>query len=77
MNNLEERFKSLEIQYKEIIEERRIAQEKREAIERDLRIMVRAATLLQALWRAYHCRKALKQKQKGKGKKNKGKKKKK
>ena len=59
------------------MEERRIAEEKREAAERELRVMIRAATLLQALWRAYRCRKALKQKQKGKGKKGKGKGKKK
>lgn len=73
---MEERFKELEKQYEIIIEERRIAQEKREAAEAQLRVMVKAATLVQSFWRAYRCRKALKAKQK-RGKKGKGKGKKK
>ena len=76
LTDLEERFETLEKQYAIITEERRIAQEKREAAEKELRVMIRAATLLQAMWRSYRCRKALKQKQKGKGKKGKGKKRK-
>ncbi|XP_066910577.1 dynein regulatory complex protein 10-like [Clytia hemisphaerica] len=77
LQELEERFKTLEEKHTTIIEERRIAAERREKAERELRVMVRAATLLQAMWRAYRCRKALKQKAKGKGKKGKGKGKKK
>lgn len=76
LHDLEERFKVLEEEYDQIMEERRIAQEKREEAERELRNMVKAATLLQAFWRAYKCRKALKAKQK-KSKKGKNTKKKK
>ncbi len=66
----------MEAEYTTIIEERRIAKEKREAAERELRAMIKAATFIQAFWRAYKMRKALKNKKKKKGKKGKGKKKK-
>jgi len=36
LNELEERFKTLEEEYNQIMEERRIAREKREAMEREL-----------------------------------------
>eukprot|EP00794_Sanderia_malayensis_P009300 gene9300-10281_t len=73
---LEERFETLEGEYKTIMEERRIAREKREAAERELKAMIKAATFIQAFWRAFKMRKALKNKKK-KGKKGKGKGKKK
>ena len=75
LNELEERFATLEVEYNRVVEERRIAKEKAEEAQRELEKMIRAATLLQSLWRSYKCRKLLKQKQKKgkKGKKGKGK----
>ena len=60
------------------MEERRIARERREAAERELRAMVKAASVIQSFWRAFKMRKALKNKKKKgkKGKKGKGKKRK-
>ena len=73
LNELEERFKTLEAEYKQIMEERRIARERREAAERELAMCVKAATTIQAFWRSFKVRKALKSKKK-KGGKKKGKK---
>ncbi|KAL9957050.1 hypothetical protein ACROYT_G038634 [Oculina patagonica] len=70
LNELEERFKTLEKEYLEIVEARRIAKEKAEAAERELNLKIRAARLIQSLWRAHKARKALKNKKK-KGKKGK------
>ncbi|KAJ8044121.1 Dynein regulatory complex protein 10 [Holothuria leucospilota] len=71
LNELEERFKTLEAEYTTIVEERRIAQEKREQEQRELAAMIKAATIVQAFWRSYKCRKMLKAKNKKKGKKGK------
>ena len=72
LSELEERFKTLEKEYLEIMEARRIAKEKAEAAERELNLKIRAARLIQSLWRAHKARKALKsKKKKGKGKKGK------
>ena len=80
LNELEERFKTLEKEYLEIVEARRIAKEKAEAAERELNLKIRAARLIQSLWRAHRARKQLNKKKKGKkgkkGKKSGGKKKK-
>lgn len=74
LKELEERFETLEKEYSTIVEERRIRREAREASERRLRAMIRAATRIQAYWRAYKIRKGLKnKKKKKKGKKGKGK----
>ncbi|KAJ7340145.1 hypothetical protein OS493_002872 [Desmophyllum pertusum] len=70
LNELEERFKTLEKEYVEIVEARRIAKEKAEAAERELNLKIRAARLIQSLWRAHKARKQLKNKKK-KGKKGK------
>ena len=70
LNELEERFKTLEEEYTQIMEERRIAREKREAAEREMAMTVGAATTIQAFWRSFKVRKALKSKKK-KGKKGK------
>ncbi len=74
LNELEERFKTLEEEYNQIMEERRIARERQEAAERELAMAVGAATCIQAFWRSYKVRKALKSKKKKKGGKKKGKK---
>jgi len=72
LTELEERFSTLETEYQTIMEERRIAREKQEAAERELSMCVGAATTIQAFWRSYKVRKALKsKKKKGKGKKGK------
>jgi len=78
LHELEERFKTLEEEYNQIMEERRIAEEKRAEAERELQLLVQAATVVQAFWRSFKVRKALKGKKKkgkGKGKGKKGKKK--
>jgi len=71
LHELEERFNTLEKEYVSIMEERRLAREKREKAERELAMMVKAATTIQAFWRSYKVRKALKQR---KNKRKKGKK---
>lgn len=73
LNELEERFKTLETEHNQIQEERRIARERREAAERELQMSIKAATTIQAFWRSFKVRKALKSKKK-KGGKKKGKK---
>ncbi|XP_067938209.1 dynein regulatory complex protein 10-like [Watersipora subatra] len=70
LNELEERFKTLESEYKTITEARNKAKEERETAEREMSLMIKAATTIQAVWRSYKVRKALKQKNK-KGKKSK------
>jgi len=67
LTELEERFKTLEEEYTAIMEERRIAREKQEEAERELQMCVKAATTIQAFWRSYKVRKALKGKKKKKG----------
>lgn len=72
LHELEERFKTLETEYKQIMAERTAAREKRLAAERELELTTKAATTIQAFWRSYKVRKALKQKnKKGGGKKGK------
>lgn len=57
-------------EYKTITEAKNKAKEERETAEREMALMVKAATTIQAVWRSYKVRKALKQKNK-KGKKSK------
>ena len=73
LTELEERFKTLEEEYNQIMEERRIARERQEAAERELQMNITAATCIQAFWRSFKVRKALKAKKKKKGGKKKGK----
>ena len=53
LNELEERFKTLQTEYDQIMEERRIAREKREAAERELQMSVGAATTIQVILQKY------------------------
>lgn len=69
LHELEERFKTLETEYQQIMEERRQARERREAAERELAMMVKASTTIQAFWRSFKVRKALKARKKKGGKK--------
>nr|XP_008169725.1 dynein regulatory complex protein 10 isoform X3 [Chrysemys picta bellii] len=71
---LKEKYAVLEQEYSQIKEERRQSQEKKERAERELAIMVRAATHIQAFWKGYLVRSLLKSKRKKKGKGKKGKK---
>ncbi|XP_059149687.1 dynein regulatory complex protein 10-like [Physella acuta] len=66
---LEERFATLEKEYLSIMEERRVARSKLERAQRELEMMVKAATTIQAFWRSYKVRKALKAKAKKGGRK--------
>jgi len=68
---LEERFATLEKEYLAIMEERRVARDKRERAQRELALLVKSATTIQAFWRSYKVRKALKAKNKKKGGKGK------
>jgi len=74
LQTIETKFAVLEKQYLAIVEERRIKKEKREQEEKELRAMIKAATMFQAFWRSYKVRKMLKQKGKKDKKKKKGKK---
>ncbi|KAK7487935.1 hypothetical protein BaRGS_00020836 [Batillaria attramentaria] len=69
LHELEERFRTLEAEYISIMDERRLAREKREKAERELAMLVKSATTIQAFWRSYKVRKALKARKKKKGKK--------
>jgi len=72
LEDLEERFAVLEEEYNRIIEERRVNAELKAEEERRLRLLTKAAVVIQAHWRSYATRKKLKQKKKGKkGKKGK------
>ncbi|XP_053136343.1 dynein regulatory complex protein 10 [Hemicordylus capensis] len=67
---LRERFELLDQEYSQIKEERRVKREQKEKAEKELAILVRAATLIQALWKGYLVRSLLrgKRKKKGRGK---------
>lgn len=69
MHELEERFHTLEKEYVGIMDERRLAREKREKAEREMAMMIKCATTIQAFWRSYKVRKAIAAKNK---KKNRG-----
>ncbi|KAI2664818.1 IQ domain-containing D-like isoform X2 [Labeo rohita] len=72
---LEEHFAVLDLEYSQIMEERQEAQEQREQQEREREIQSQAATIIQAHWRGFCVRKAVKVNAKPKkGKKGKGKK---
>ena len=72
LEDLEERFAVLEEEYNRIIEERRVNAELKAEEERRLRLLTKAAVVIQAHWRSFSTRKKLKQKKKGKkGKKGK------
>ncbi|MGH0165028.1 UNVERIFIED_CONTAM: hypothetical protein FKN15_048200 [Acipenser sinensis] len=73
LKELEEHFAVLDQEYSQIMEERRLAREK-EQEERELVLMICAATRIQALWKGYKVRKMMKSKKGKKGKGKKGKK---
>lgn len=75
LKKLEESFSVLEVESNQILEKRRLAEEKRSMEMIELELKTKAAIFAQAWWRGYSTRKALKNKGKSKkGKKGKGKK---
>lgn len=76
LKELEKAFSVLEVEFNQIQEKRRLAEEKRMQEIRDLELKTKAAIIIQAWWRGYITRKALKNKskrkktKKGKGKKS-------
>ncbi|KAL7838868.1 hypothetical protein AOLI_G00272720 [Acnodon oligacanthus] len=75
LRELQEHFAVLELEYSQIMEERRIAQEQREEEEREREVKSHAAVIIQAFWRGHCVRKVMKAKAKSKkAKKGKGKK---
>ncbi|XP_067264324.1 dynein regulatory complex protein 10 [Chanodichthys erythropterus] len=75
LKELEELFAVMDLEYSQIMEERREAQEKREQQEKEREMQSQAATIIQAHWRGFCVRKAKKASAKPKkGKKGKGKK---
>uniref|UniRef100_A0A3B3TPI0 Dynein regulatory complex protein 10 n=1 Tax=Poecilia latipinna TaxID=48699 RepID=A0A3B3TPI0_9TELE len=75
VRKLQEPYNTLEEKYNEIQEKRRLAEEKRQEELRKLQQKIKAVVIIQACWRGYIVRKALKSKTKKgkKGKKGKGK----
>ncbi|AWP06991.1 putative IQ domain-containing protein D [Scophthalmus maximus] len=59
---LEKPFSVLEVDYNQIMERRRLAEEKRQMEMKELELKIKAAILAQAWWRGYSTRKALKNK---------------
>ncbi|XP_053474093.1 dynein regulatory complex protein 10 [Ictalurus furcatus] len=76
LRELQEHFAVLELEYTQIVEERRRERERKEEEERERQVKSRAAVVIQALWRGWRVRQAMKKKAKSsKGKKqHKGKK---
>ncbi|KAM3938336.1 dynein regulatory complex protein 10 isoform 1-T2 [Leptodactylus fuscus] len=83
LSELKEKLAVLEVEYVQIMEERKQAQLRKEEEERELAKMNHAATLIQAHWKGYQVRQSMKSKKKkkkkgkgagGKGKSKKGKK---
>ncbi|KAL6463082.1 hypothetical protein MHYP_G00274730 [Metynnis hypsauchen] len=75
LRELQEHYAVLELEYSQIMEERRIAQEQREEEEREREVKSHAAVIVQAFWRGHCVRKVMKAKVKSKkAKKGKGKK---
>lgn len=72
VKRLEMFYSELDVEYSYILEKHRLAKEKKENEAKELALKTEAALLLQAYWRGYRVRKALKEKEKkGKGKKGK------
>lgn len=74
VERLEMLYSELDVEYRNILENRRLAEEKKEKEAKQLMLMTEAALLIQACWRGYGVRKALKEREKKgkKGKKGKG-----
>jgi hypothetical protein len=72
LDDLGRHFSVLEKEYLDILEERRLAEEKEEQRRLEFERKTAAATKLQAGWRGYSVRKQLKKKKDKKGKKGKG-----
>lgn len=72
VKKLEMLYAKLDAEYRCILEKRRLVEEKKENEAKELALKTEAALLVQAWWRGYCVRKALKEREKkGKGKKGK------
>lgn len=72
VKKLEMLYTELDAEYSYILEKRRLVEEKKENEATELALKTEAALLMQACWRGYRVRKALKEREKkGKGKKGK------
>ncbi|KAK7922901.1 hypothetical protein WMY93_009803 [Mugilogobius chulae] len=67
-------FEPLEVEYNEVLERRWQEEERKKEETRILQLRTRAATKIQAWWKGYRVRKAIKEQSKKKAKKGKGKK---
>eukprot|EP00731_Ephydatia_muelleri_P022988 Em0015g571a len=75
LKELEEKLEILSIEHSVVVKEQEEARRRVEEANKKMSHMIRAATMIQSMWRSYHCRKQLlKEKQKGKKKGKKGKK---
>ncbi|XP_015683750.1 dynein regulatory complex protein 10 [Protobothrops mucrosquamatus] len=68
LSQLREKYARLDEEYCQIVEERRVRQEQKDKAEKELAILARAATLIQAVWKGYLVRSLLRSKRKKKGK---------
>jgi hypothetical protein len=75
LEELEDKFKPLEEEYKKIVDERQTLEAFRRMQEESLNKKVKAATVIQSYWRGFKLRKGLFKKGGKKGKSKKGKKK--
>ncbi|OON22608.1 hypothetical protein X801_01490 [Opisthorchis viverrini] len=59
LTELEEKFSTLEEEYLKIMEKRRLEEEKRKQEEEEQRVLEEGVTMIQAFWRSYQTRKAV------------------
>lgn len=72
MKKLEMLHAELDVEYRYILDKRQLEAEKKEKEAKELVVKTKAALIIQASWRGYRVRKALKEEEKkGKGKKGK------
>lgn len=71
MKTLETLHTELDVEYRYIVEKLQLEAKKKEEEAKELVAKTKAALIIQACWRGYCVRKALKEQKKGKGKKGK------
>ncbi|TGZ73777.1 hypothetical protein CRM22_001307 [Opisthorchis felineus] len=71
LTELEEKFSTLEEEYLKIMEKRRLEEEKRQQEEEEQRVLEEGVTTIQAFWRSYQTRKAVRGRREGSQKRKK------